>query len=108
MERFWFLAGCVQPNPIERVPTTTSIDPLLAETPSGGLRLWLIEVPTDDPKAVPDRGLERGAIEPPVGSGGNGHEGPDPRVGRDHDPQEPLDVLDVCHELGSRQDVVPA
>jgi len=66
------------------------------------------QVPADDPEAVFHGGLEPGTVEPPIGSFGDGHKAADPRVGRGHDPQEPFDLVDVAHQLGSGEDVTPA
>ena len=63
------------------------------------LRL-LIEMPANDPEAVPHRGLEALAVQAPVGSSWDAHEGHDPWVHVRHHGEQSLYFIDIGYQFG--------
>jgi hypothetical protein len=63
------------------------------------MEIGLGKIPTHDPKAVPDRGLEPNAVEAPVGSLGDAHNRSDTGVGCGHYREKALDLIDVAVPL---------
>src|ERR1019366_738769 len=71
------------------------------------LRL-LIEMPANDPEAVPHRGLEALAVQAPVGSSWDAHEGHDPWVHVRHHGEQSLYFIDIGYQFGSCEHVAPS
>jgi hypothetical protein len=69
------------------------------------LRL-LIEMPANDPEAVPHRGLEALAVQAPVGSSWDAHEGHDPWVHVRHHGEQSLYFIDIGYQFGSCEHVL--
>src|SRR5450759_2791452 len=72
------------------------------------MEIGLGKMPTHDPKAVPDRGLEPNAVEAPVGSLGDAHTRSDTGVGCGHYREKALDLIDVAHQIWSREHIASA
>src|SRR3954466_6889882 len=65
----------------------------------------LVEVPADDPEAVPDRLLELMPVEPPVGATLDADEAADAWIGRRHHAEQLLDLVEIGDQLRAGEDV---
>src|SRR5262249_3913925 len=88
---------------------STAVRPMAASRRSApGGCFGFVKVPADDPESVLDGGVEPGAVEPPVGSFGDGDKPAGHRVGRGHDRQQPFDLVGIAHDLRPGEDVLAA
>jgi len=65
-------------------------------------------MPADDPEAVPHRGLEALAVQAPIGSSWDAHEGHDPWVHVRHHGEQSLYFIDIGYQFGSCEHVAPS